>query len=82
MRKSTLKKPTKIKKTEGLPLAVFSVTGGVCALERVDKKTTSSLSLSWSTDGLTFVSDNRRVEIKLSASTPKISKKKILETGI
>ena len=68
MRKSTLKKPTKIKKTEGLPLAVFSVTGGVCALERVDKKTTSSLSLSWSTDGLTFVSDNRRVEIKLSAT--------------
>lgn len=66
MKKSTLIKPKKIKKTKGLPLAVFSVTGGVCALEKQNKKTGSSLFLSWSIDGLSFATDSRSVEIYLS----------------
>lgn len=68
MKKSTLKKPKKIKKTKGIPLAVFSVTGGVCLFERMDDKTTPSLHLSWSTDGLNFATDNRKISIKLSSS--------------
>lgn len=81
MKKSTLKKPKKIKlrrpkgsesllktsgKTEGMPLAVFTVTGGVCLLEKLEKKTTSSLFLSWSIDGLDFSADSRKVEIYIS----------------
>ena len=68
MKNGTLKKPKKIKKTTGIPLAVFAVTGGICVLERLDKKTTSSLSLSWSTDGLSFSLDNRKVEIYISTT--------------
>lgn len=67
MKKSTLKKPKKIKKTKGVPLAVFSVTGGVCLLERVEEKSTNSLHLSWSTDGLNFSTDHRKVSIKFSS---------------
>lgn len=92
MKKSTSKKPKEIKlrrpkgsesrlkasgKTKGTPLAVFTVTGGVCALERIDKKTTSNLSLSWSTDGLSFISDNRIVDINLSTT----KKEKIKDCG-
>jgi len=68
MKNGTLKKPKKIKKTTGIPLAVFAVTGGICVLERLDKKTTSSLLLSWSTDGLSFSLDNRKVEIYISTT--------------
>lgn len=68
MKKSKLKKPKKIKKTKGVPLAVFSVTGGVCLLERIENKTVTSLHLSWSTDGLNFTTDNRKISIKLSSS--------------
>ncbi|MCX6701788.1 MAG: hypothetical protein NTX96_01155 [Candidatus Zambryskibacteria bacterium] len=74
MKKSILKKPKTIKKTKGIPLAVFAVTGGICVLERLDKKTGSSLSLSWSTDGLNFVSDlptqtgSKKVDINISST--------------
>ncbi len=68
MKKGNLKKPKTIKKTKGIPLTVFAVTGGVCLLERINGKTTDSLSLAWSTDGLVFSSDSRRVSIKISDS--------------
>ena len=74
MKKSTFKKPTRIKKTRGTPLAVFTVTGGVCSLERIDKKTISSLSLSWSTDVLNFSSDNRKVDILISSRKKEVIK--------
>jgi predicted GH43/DUF377 family glycosyl hydrolase len=68
MRKSTFKKVQKIKKTKGIPLAVFTVTGGVCALERLNSKTSNSLFLSWSVDGLSFDSDSRKVNINISTT--------------
>ncbi len=65
MKKSTFKKPQKLEKTKGVPLAVFTVTGGICILERIDGVLSSSLFISWSTDGLSFISDDRKVEIKI-----------------
>lgn len=74
MSKSTFKKPKEIKKTQGVPLAVFTVTGGVCILEKLKKTTTSSLSLAWSTDGLNFVSDSRKVIINISGEKKEVIK--------
>ncbi len=62
--KKALSKSKKLKKTKGIPLAVATVNGGVCMLERIDAKTGSSLFLSWSIDGLEFVSDGKEVSIK------------------
>src|SRR3990167_2975377 len=61
-----ISKPKKLKNTEGIPLAVVSVNGGVCLLEKTLKKTGNHLFLSWSTDGLNFSGDKRQVEIKIS----------------
>lgn len=66
MKKNVLKKTKIIKKTRGIPLSVFSVTGGVCLLEMVNERSISSLHLSWSTDGLNFSTDYRKVSIKSS----------------
>ncbi len=54
----------KIKKTKGLPLAVVAVNDKVFMLERLDKKTTSSLFISESTNGLDFIPDGKKVSIK------------------
>lgn len=50
----------------GVPLATVSVNGGVCLLEKLNKKTESHFFLSWSTDGLNFSSDKKPVVIKIS----------------
>ncbi len=57
----------KVKKAGGLPVAVVTLNGGVCLLLRVNKKTGSSLHLSWSTDGMNFSKDDREVSIYVSA---------------
>jgi len=68
MKKVILEKSKRSKKVKGTFLAVFVVTDGMCALGRVDKKTTSSLFLSWSTDGLNFIADPEKVVIKISST--------------
>ncbi len=57
----------KAKKFMGTPLATVSVNGGVCLLEKLDKKVGGNFFLSWSTNGLDFSSDKRPVNIKISA---------------
>jgi predicted GH43/DUF377 family glycosyl hydrolase len=59
--------PKSIKKVLGKPLTALSVNGGVCLLERLDKRTGTKLYLSWSTDGLNFSTDAREVVIRVSA---------------
>ncbi len=74
MKKKTTK-PRSIKKVLGKPLAAVSVNGGICLLERLDKRSESRFFLSWSTDGLDFSTDERPVVIKISAKkeeNPKI----------
>lgn len=65
--KKTVKKSKVVKKTEGVPLALTSVHGGVCMLELLPHKTRPKLFLSWSTDGLKFVSDGAEVTITTSS---------------
>ena len=57
-------KTTKINKGLGMPLAVLGVNDSVCMLSRNDKKTTSSLCLSWSRDGINFLADDKRITIE------------------
>ncbi len=66
MKKKTTK-PKSIKRAEGIPLATVAVNGGVCLLERLDKRVGSHFFISWSTNGLDFSSDKREVSIKISA---------------
>ncbi|MFZ2523592.1 MAG: hypothetical protein WAW92_04375, partial [Minisyncoccia bacterium] len=54
----------KIKKLENVPLAVVTRESEVCMFVRVDKKTTSSISLINSDDGIDFVEDPKKVSIK------------------
>lgn len=54
----------KIKKLENVPLAVVTREGEVCMFVRVDKKTTSSLALLNSDDGIDFAQDPKKVVIK------------------
>ena len=63
MKKGNLK-PRKLKKTMGIPLSVVSVNDKVFMLERLDKKTTSSLFISESTNGLDFIPDGRKVSLQ------------------
>ncbi len=75
---------TKIKKSGGYPLAVTGVNGQVCMLVRMDppapssggragKKTTSSLSILWSNNGLDFLPNSKRVSLQnLSGKAEKI----------
>ena len=55
-----------IKKLSRNHLTVVSTEEGVCMMERVEKKTTDSIALSWSRDGVNFESDNGRVSIEIS----------------
>jgi len=66
MKKTTIK-PKSIKRAEGIPLATVAVNGGICLLERLDKRIGSHFFISWSTNGLDFSSDKRKVSIKISA---------------
>ena len=61
--KKSTSKLKKVKKVNGTPLAVVAVDGSVGMLSRVDKKTTSSLSLSWSENGVDFVSNTKKVNV-------------------
>ncbi|MEQ1561095.1 MAG: hypothetical protein ABL899_00060 [Nitrospira sp.] len=54
VKKKVAKKSAVQKKVPSIPLSVIGVEGGVCMLSRVDKKTTSSLVLLASGDGLDF----------------------------
>ncbi len=63
MKKSTLK-PKKIKKIHGSPLSVVYVNNKVFMLEKLEKKTTSSLFISESTNGLDFTPDSKKVSLK------------------
>ncbi len=65
MKKKKLR-PTKLNKPTGIPLATVSVNGGICMLEKTLKKTGNSLFLSWSTDGLNFSSDKKKVDISIT----------------
>ncbi|MFZ2522172.1 MAG: hypothetical protein WAX44_02900 [Minisyncoccia bacterium] len=56
-------RPKKIKLDER-PLAVVEKDGEVWMIVREDKKSTSTLSLIYSDDGIDFVSDNKKVTIK------------------
>lgn len=54
---------TKIKKIGGLPLAVVGRDDEVCMFVRVDKKTTSSINLLCSLDGVDFNEDSGKVSL-------------------
>src|SRR4051812_23990395 len=71
MKKSTSKVKSE-KKTNGFPLAVISFSDRVYLFERIDKKTTSSLSLSISFNGVDFIEQKNKVKIEVS---PKKSEK-------
>lgn len=55
---------TKIKKSAGTPLAIIGVNRHVWMLSRLDKKTTSSLVLSRSLNGLDFDLVSSRISLK------------------
>ena len=62
-----------VKKIEGVPLGVVGRDGEVCMIARVDKKTTSSLQLLGSLDGINFTLSKRRVSLKtLGGKTEKL----------
>ncbi|MEQ1499756.1 MAG: hypothetical protein ABL917_00065 [Parcubacteria group bacterium] len=63
MKKST-SKTQKINKADGIPLAVVSVPPGVILLQKIENKSTSTLFLSWSTNGVDFIVDPGKVGIK------------------
>lgn len=63
MKKST-SKPKKINKAKGIPLAVVSVPPGVILLQKLNKRTESTLFLSWSRNGVDFTVDPGKVTIK------------------
>lgn len=58
----------KIKKMENVPLAVVTSGDEVFMFVRVDKKTTSNLSLIRSDDGIDFVEDAKKVSVKTLAN--------------
>ena len=64
IKKSTLKK---VKKTSGVPLAVVGVSNKVCMFLRSGTEASCSIFLSWSSDGLDFVDDDKKVSIEISA---------------
>ena len=55
---------TKVKKISDTPLAVVGRDGEVCMFVRIDKKTTSSLGLLYSDDGVDFINDPKKISIK------------------
>ncbi len=63
MKKST-SKLKKINKAKGVPLAVVSVPPGVILLQKLEKRTGSTLFLSWSRNGIDFTVDPGKVTIK------------------
>ncbi|MFZ2621058.1 MAG: hypothetical protein WAX85_00970 [Minisyncoccia bacterium] len=64
---------TKIKKLGGTPLAVVEREEEICMYVRVDNKTTSSVNLLYSLDGVDFIKDPEKVVIKnLSGKKEKI----------
>lgn len=62
-KKVSAPKAKKIKKTSGIPLAVVSVSGGICMLEMSKSKKDKKLFLSWSIDGLEFITDSKEVNL-------------------
>lgn len=58
---------TKLKKSTGTPVAVIGVDGHVCMLSRFDKKTTSSLGLSRSINGIDFELVSDKISFKTSS---------------
>src|SRR3989344_9289845 len=62
MKKTLIKK----KKELGTPVAVVNAGGAIAMLSRIDKKTTSSLMLSWSDDGIHFIPDEVKIIINIS----------------
>lgn len=58
---------TKIKKELGIPLSVLGVGEEVAMLSRVDKKTSSTLALSWSEDGIHFENDDKKITIEIDS---------------
>lgn len=64
---------TKIKKIDGTPLAIVGRGGEICMFVRSDKKTTSSINLLYSFDGVDFIKDTGKIVIKnLSGKNEKI----------
>ncbi len=54
----------KVKKIEDIPLAVVERNGEICMIVRIDKKTTSTLAVLCSDDGIDFVKDPLKVTVK------------------
>lgn len=55
---------TNIKKSTGVPLGVVVRDGEVCMFVRVDKKTTSSVGVLFSSNGVDFIKDKKEAKIK------------------
>ncbi|TSC70071.1 MAG: Glycosidase ph1107-related protein [Parcubacteria group bacterium Gr01-1014_46] len=73
MKKST-SKFKRIKNSEGVPLAVATVANDVVILNRLNKRGSDSLFLSWSKNGVDFVNDSQKVTLKtLGKKSEKIS---------
>ncbi len=56
-----------VKKNRGVPLAVVGGGSGICLLVRVNKKTTSSLDLLCSSNGIDFNASEKKVSVKISS---------------
>lgn len=62
--KKTTTKTTKLKNSGGMPIAVVAVSDGVILLQKKESKTSSTLFLSWSKNGVDFIVDPGKVIIK------------------
>ena len=62
--KKTTTKTTKLKNSGGMPIAVVAVADGVILLQKKESKTSSTLFLSWSKNGVDFIVDPGKVIIK------------------
>ena len=71
-----MKLKPKVQKMSDTPLALVVVENMMVMFSRVDKKTTSSLALSWSRDGMNFERDSKKVKIEIKSKTYKLSKLK------
>src|SRR5438552_2345122 len=63
-------KKTNLKKVVDIPLAIIEMGNEVWMLARVDNKTTSSLHLLQSDDGVSFVKNEKKVEVTNISGKP------------
>ena len=69
MKKST-SKIKRVKVSGGVPLAIVSVSTDVVLLSKDAKKTSNSLFLSWSKNGVDFIPESKKVTIKTLSKKP------------